>query len=148
MVVDEMAAESKKGRMITHAIDSTTKKALGHLLSSVYTLAKMFHFLFHFLIFVEKQPKILPFKQISHWKCSQQYIVRVRKKFTNLPKIRAVLYNLNTPAGQLFGGTHTPGGGGGYSPDFWALIERHGYVPDFWVGFRNLQIKNLHKLQT
>ena len=136
--------------MITYMQLIALQKALGHLLARVYTLAKMFHFLFHFLIFVEKQPKILPFKtdfafgmlSAVHSKGKEEIYQMINTRMTDsvdrnkgFAKILADLYNLDTPAGQLFGGTHTTLGFSSAMSKRVAVIERDSkiYWPILWL---------------
>ena len=122
LVAEEMEVQSEGGRMLTHAIDSTTKKRVGTfacqgvhigqnsplplpLLSicgeTTEDIAMQTDFAFEVLSAVHGQPKEEIYKMIdTHMTDSTDH----NKGFA---KILADLYDLDTPAGQLFGGAHT-----------------------------------------
>lgn len=122
LVTEEMTTQAERGRMLTHAIDSTTKKRVGTfacqgihigqnsplplpLLSicgeTTDDIAMQTDFAFEVLSAVHGKPKEEIYQMIdTHMTDSVEH----NKGFA---KILADLYNLDTPAGQLFGGSHT-----------------------------------------
>ena len=122
LVAEEMSIQSESGRMLTHAIDSTTKKRVGTFAcqgvhigqnsplplpllnicgETTDDIAMQTDFAFEILSAVHAKPKEEIYKMIdTHMTDSVEH----NKGFA---KILADLYDLDTPAGQLFGGSHT-----------------------------------------
>ena len=122
LVVEEMLSESSTGRMLTHAIDSNTKKGVGTFAcqgihvgqntpfplpllpicgESTEDVALQTDFAFEILAAVHGLTKEEIYQRINaHMTDSVEH----NKGFA---KILADLYNLDTAAGQFFGGTHT-----------------------------------------
>ena len=119
---DEIHNQSKEGKMITHVIDSTTKKNVGsfatqgiHIGQNVpfplplinisgettMDIALQVDFGFQVLAAVKKKTPEEIYKDVdAHMTDSTEH----NKGFAG---ILAELYNLDSPAGQLFGGAHT-----------------------------------------
>ena len=122
LVVDKLEDEKQKGRMITHASDSTTKKGVGQ-------------FIVQGLHVGQNTPFPLPILPI-HGETTHDIAMQVDMVFEILASVRGVsvedvyklvdthmtdstehnqgfskllaeMYSLETPAGQLFCGTHT-----------------------------------------
>ena len=122
LVVDKIQEEKQKGKMITHASDSTTKKGVGQ-------------FVVQGLHVGQDNPFPLPILPI-HGETTQDIAMQVDMGFEILASVRGVsaadvyklvdthmtdstehnkgfskllaeMYDLETPAGQLFCGTHT-----------------------------------------
>lgn len=122
LLADEVKVQSDDGRMITHAIDSTTKQRVGsfatqgiHIGKNVpfplpllgicgettEDIAMQVDFAFEVLAAAKKTTAAEIYKYIdTHMTDSVEH----NKGFAEL---LADLYNLDTPAGQLFGGAHT-----------------------------------------
>ena len=122
LVVDEMVLRSSEGRMLTHAIDSTTKRRVGtfacqgihvgqnvplplpHLQICGETTEDIAHqtdFAFEILEAVTGKRKEDIYKLIN------AHITDTTDHNKGFASILAELYNLDTAAGQLFCGTHT-----------------------------------------
>ena len=122
LVVDEMVLRSSEGRMLTHAIDSTTKRRVGtfacqgiHVGQNVplplpllpicgettEDIAHQTDFAFEILEAVTGKRKEDIYKLIN------AHITDTTDHNKGFASILAELYNLDTAAGQLFCGTHT-----------------------------------------
>ena len=130
---------SAKGRMITHAIDSTTKKRVGsfacqgiHVGRNVpfplpllpicgektEDIADQTDFAFEVLAAVHGKPKEEIYKLVN------AHITDTTDHNKGFSKLLAELYDLETPAGQLFCGTHTTLGFSSAMCKMVAIIER------------------------
>ena len=122
LVVEEVMQKSYEGRMITHAIDSTTKKRVGTFAcqdihvgqnvpfplpllpicgQSTEDIALQTDFAFEVLSAVHVKSKEDIYNVVD------THITDSTEHNKGFAKILAELYDLDTPAGQLFCGTHT-----------------------------------------
>ena len=122
VVADEIIKTSNEGQMITHAVDSTTKKGIGQFAVQGIHIGKELPFalpltnicgektddialqvdlMFEILAAVKKQPVEELYKHVD------TDITDSTEHNKGFNKILQEMYGLEKPAGQLFCGTHT-----------------------------------------
>ena len=122
LVVDRLEEEKGKGRMITHAIDSTTKRGVGQFAAQGIHVGQESPFPLPILSIdgettediarqVDMGFEILAavkgVKVEDVYKLVDTHITDSTEHNKGFAKVLAEMYDLETPAGQIFCGTHT-----------------------------------------
>ena len=122
LVVDKMEEEKRSGRMLTHAIDSTTKKGVGQFAAQGIHIGQDSPFPLPILSIdgestediamqVDMGFEILAavrgVKVEEVYSLIDTHITDSTEHNKGFAKVLAEIYDLETPAGQIFCGTHT-----------------------------------------
>ena len=122
LVVDKLAEEKGKGRMITHAIDSTTKKGVGQFAAQGLHIGQDVPFPLPILGIAGESTEDIAMQvdmgfeilaAVKNIKVEEVYcmvdthITDSTEHNKGFAQILAEMYDLESPAGQIFCGTHT-----------------------------------------